>query len=70
MKKTQKQRVKDWLDSGKSITRLTAFKLLGLFELSARIVELEKEGYKVLKTRETVINRFKEKVSIVRYAKG
>lgn len=67
---TQRERLKEHLDSGKSITRLSAFNEIGIFELASRIGELEKDDYKVLKTRETVTNRFKEKVSIVRYAKG
>lgn len=66
---TQRERLKEHLDSGKSITRLSAFNEIGIFELSARIVELEKGGYNVLKTRETVTNRYDEKVSITRYTK-
>ncbi len=67
---TQKERLKEHLDSGKSITRLSAFNEIGIFELASRIGELEKDGYNVLKKRETVANRYNEKVSITRYAKG
>ena len=43
--KSQANRLLEWLQSGKSITRLEALVELGIFELSARIIDLEGEGY-------------------------
>lgn len=69
MKTTQKQRLQNHLDSGQSINRLSALLDLGIFELSARIVSLEKDGYPIHKDRTTITNRFGEKVSVMVYSK-
>jgi hypothetical protein len=65
---TQTERLKEALTSGHKITRLTALVDLGIFELSARIGELEKQGFGVTKTRITVVNRFGEKISCMEYS--
>lgn len=67
---SQKERLRTHLDKGNSITRLQAFNTIGCFELSARIVELEKEGYPVAKERIKVTNRFGEKITVTQYSKG
>jgi len=69
MKTTQKQRLQNHLDSGQSINRLSALLDLGIFELPARIVELNKDGYPIHKDRTTITNRFGEKVSVMVYSK-
>ena len=69
MKTTQKQRLQNHLDSGQSINRLSALLDLGIFELSARIVSLEKDGYQIHKDRTTITNRFGESISVVVYSK-
>jgi len=63
----QKDRLLTWLLSGKHIDRFTALIELGIFELSARIVELEQEGIIVDRERKPVINRWNEKVSVMDY---
>jgi hypothetical protein len=68
--KTQTERLREHLDKGKSITRLNAYRELGIFELSARIVGLQKNGYQIKKEWIKVSNRCKETVSVVRYSKG
>ena len=65
---TQVQRLKQALDNGAKITRLDALIDLGIFELSARIGELEKMGHKFTKQRIKVTNRFGESVTVVEYS--
>lgn len=43
-KKTQKQAIKEWLLSGKTITPLEALEHFGCFRLGAQIFNLKKEG--------------------------
>jgi hypothetical protein len=50
------------------VTRLSALIDLGIFELSARIGELEKQGHKFNKPRIKVTNRFGESVTVVEYS--
>jgi hypothetical protein len=64
---TQKQRLKEWLQSGKSITRLTSYTELGIFELSARICGLESDGIDITKEWITVTNRYNEQVRVMEY---
>jgi|DEB0MinimDraft_6_1074348.scaffolds.fasta_scaffold179987_2 hypothetical protein len=66
---TQKNRLREFLDSGRSVTRLSAFNELGIVELSARICNLEREGYSVSKERIKVVNRFNETVTVMKYKK-
>lgn len=64
---TQAQRLLAHLQSGKEITRLTALSDLGIFELSARVIDLEHAGYVIPRDRIQVENRFGEKISVARY---
>ncbi len=66
---TQKNRLREFLDSGRSVTRLSAFNELGIVELSARICNLERDGYNVSKERIKVVNRFNEIVTVMKYKK-
>ena len=66
---SQSTRLREHLDTGKPITRLAALIDLSIFELSARIVGLEKDGYQVEKKRIKVTNRFGESISVVEYSK-
>lgn len=65
---SQRQRLLSYLQSGNRITRLDAFNQLGIVELSARVIDLQKYGYEIQKEWITVTNRFKEKVRVVRYS--
>lgn len=69
MKQSQQKRLRAYLDSGRSITRLESFNELGLFELSARICELQREDYPINKERIKVTNRFGEVITVVKYSK-
>ena len=64
---TQAQRLLAHLQSGKEVTRLIALVDLGIFELSARIIDLEHAGYVIPRERIQVENRWGEKVSVARY---
>lgn len=67
MKKTGAERVIDYIREFGSITTLEAFRDLGIARLSARIYDLEREGYAFLKKTETAKNRFGENVHYTRY---
>ena len=64
---TQRERILIYIKDFGSITRIEAFFDLGIFELPARICELEKEGYKFKKTQHTTKNRYGEKIRFTRY---
>ena len=65
---TQAQRIIRYMDEHGSITRLESCCELFIFELSARIISLERKGWVFLKTRESVKNSFGETKSFVRYS--
>ena len=67
---SQKNRLRNALKMGAIITRLNAYTELGIFELSARILEIERLGFPVARKRVTVFNRFGEKISVVQYTKA
>jgi len=66
---SQAQRLKEHLDKGYSVTRLSALTELGIFELASRIGEIEKEDYKITRKRITVNNRFGETTNVMKYTK-
>lgn len=63
----QKQRVLEYLKSGKVLSRLTAWDDIGVLECPARISELRAEGYPIVTTMKPVINRYGEKVKIAEW---
>jgi hypothetical protein len=65
---TQASRILDYMKQGKTVDRLTALVELGVFELSARIIDLQNAGHLINKTRKQIINRFGEKASVVEYS--
>lgn len=58
-RKTQKQLIKEYLQSGRSITPIEALEMFGSFRLGAIIFTLREEGMSI-KT-EFVTNRYKTK---------
>ena len=66
---SQRTRLKEHLESGQPITRLSALTELGIFELSSRIGELESEGFEVGKQRIKVTNRWNETITVTQYTK-
>lgn len=68
-KRTQKERIKDYLDTGKSLTRLDAFNKIGTMKLPERISELIDMGYPIKKEWIKVTNRFNEQIRVMKYSK-
>jgi hypothetical protein len=56
--KTQKEMIIKYLQEHSSIDRLTALNELGVFELSARITELKRQGYEFMTENKTKKNRY------------
>lgn len=67
---TQKETVRGWLDKGNELTRLEAFDRFGIFELAARIKELEAEGYPVSRSTRAITTRYGVKTAVTVYSKG
>lgn len=69
-KQSQAQRLYAHLESGGTITSLEAFNVLGITQLSARIIDLETAGHSIKHERITVKNRFDEDVRVTQYSLG
>lgn len=65
---SQKHRIVEYLHKEGSITALDAVRDLGILQLSARLVELERCGYIFHKENETAKNRYGENVHFTRYS--
>lgn len=70
MSSTQAKRLLGYLarKQGVTITRLEAYQELGIVELSARVIDLEHEGYTIDRERISVLNRFNETCRVMRYS--
>ena len=66
----QRDRIREHLDNGLTLTRLDAWDLLGILESPARISELRAEGYQVKTRMFEVTNRYGEKVRVAEWSKG
>lgn len=64
----QKQRIKEYLDSGKILTRLNSWSELGILECPARISELRAEGHNIKTKMISVTNRYNEKVRVAEWS--
>ncbi len=64
---TQRDRIKNYLIEFGSITNMEAVRDLGIMRLSARIVELERQGIRLDHKTEYSQNRYGEKVHYTRY---
>lgn len=65
---TQRQRVLQFIKENGSITRSLSAIELGCYELAARIVELEREGYRFAKKYESGRNRYGDITHWIRYS--
>ena len=63
----QAEKLLKYLKKNKTIQPLEALKELGIYRLSARILDLRKEGVNIVTNRITVKNRFKEKCLVAEY---
>jgi hypothetical protein len=64
---TQKERVLEYLESGKGLTRLNSWEHLGVIETPSRISELRADGWPIKTEMITVYNRYHEKVRVARW---
>lgn len=64
---TQAMRIMEYMTEYGSISPYEAFQDLGITKLSTRVSEMQREGVKIQKIRETSKNRFGETVSYMRY---
>lgn len=69
-RKTQGERILDYLDEYGTITPIEAFRDLGITKLATRISELRKEGIKINKKYITVQNRFGQNINVMEYSKA
>lgn len=67
MKKTQKQRILEYINKFGSITSLEAYSELGITQLGARLDQLKREGYMFSTETEKGKNRYGENVKYKRY---
>ena len=65
---TQVQRIHKYMNDFGSITPVQAMQDLGVMRLSARINDLEAEGWEIQHDRETGRNRYGEKTNYSRYS--
>ena len=62
--KNQKDRILDYLRTGRTLTRLNSWEELGILESPARISELRQEGFDIKTKMIRVTNRYGEAVRI------
>lgn len=67
MKKSQKQRILEYINKFGSITSLEAYSELGITQLGARLDQLKREGYMFSTETEKGKNRYGEDTQYKRY---
>ena len=65
---SQQKRIREYLESGKVLTRLIADDLLGAKEAPARISELRAKGYDIKTKMVSVTNRYGEKIRVAEWS--
>ena len=65
---TQREQIVNYMRQNGSITRLDSSCKLFIFELSARIIELERKGWLFNKTRESHKNSYGQTKHFTRYS--
>ncbi len=68
MRKSQKERILDYMDEFGSISSWEAFRDLGITRLAARASDIESDGIVLNHKREATTNRYGEKVYYTRYS--
>lgn len=69
-KKTQSQRILDYMNEFGSITQYEALQDLGCMRLASRISDLRKKGYLIRSESVAVKNRFDETCYVSKYSLG
>lgn len=65
---TQNARLLDHLrQSGATVDPMQAWRILGIYRLSARVFDLRNMGHRITASRKTVLNRFSEEISVACY---
>lgn len=64
----QRQRILDYLESGKTLTRINSWEELGILEAPARIHELKAAGHDIRTKTVEVTNRYGEIVRIAEWS--
>ena len=64
---TQEQRLEKYLKKHGRINPMQAWKLLGIYRLSAVIYNLRKTGFTIETTRKAVTNQFNEECHVAEY---
>lgn len=55
---TQKEMIIQWFSEHETLDRLQAFTELGIFELSARICDLKRNGYTFTSNKKSKLNKY------------
>ena len=66
--KSQKERILDYLKSGKVLTRLNSWEELGVLEAPARISELRQDNWAIHTEMVSVKNRYGEDCRIAKWS--
>ena len=64
----QRNRIMDYLETGRTLTRLNSWSELGILEAPARISELRAAGAPIKTRMITVRNRYGEKVRVAEWS--
>ena len=67
---TQNERIIEYIQKFGSITQLQALQDLGEMSMNTRMSDIKRLGYPVVSQKETVTNRFGEKIPIASYSVG
>jgi hypothetical protein len=65
---SQQKRILNYLEQGKTLTRLNSWDELGILEAPARISELRAAGHKIHTEMVTINNKYGEKVRIAKWS--
>lgn len=65
---TQKERIKEYLESGKILTRLNSWDELGILEAPARVTELRQDGVPIKTKMISVTNRYGERTRVAQWS--
>jgi hypothetical protein len=64
---SQRDRILEYLQQGRTLTRLNSWTELGVLEAPARISELRSAGHPIVTEMVTVVNRYGEKVKVAKW---
>ena len=68
MKKSQCERILNYIEENGSITQMDALREFGCMRLASRISDIKRQGIPVKRTMETSKNRYGESISYARYS--